>query len=366
MLRITLVIYSLSSGGAERVISAMANYWARQNKLVTLLTFTEESFVPFYELDARVNYQPLNLARKSKNIVSAISANIGRIRKLRAAIINSNPDVVISFLDQTNIQTLLATRGLRFPVIVSERAVTLRSTLSRAWRIMRKWTYFSAEAIVLQTKSSCNHVPSQWKKTTHVIPNPVVNPPTEFEINEQLLPSNSLLAVGRLEPQKGFDLLLKAFAKLPQSTADWTLSILGEGSLRKQLVELRDELGLAEKVFFLGRKPNVYEYFSQADLFVLSSRYEGFPNVLCEAMASGLPVVATDCPCGPSEIITNQVDGILVPTEDVEALSDSLETLMTDFQKCSELRSEAVKVINRFDLSSIMSQWESLIEKVRV
>ncbi len=365
MLKITLVIHSLSCGGAERVMSTMANYWANHNQQVTLLTFTDVDDVPFYKLDSKVDHQPLNLAQTSKSVASAIANNIARISKLRTAITKSNPDVVISFLNQTNIQTLLATRGLGIPVIVSEREVTLNSTLSKVWKVIRRWTYLSANAIVLQTKASLEYIPSQWQKTVRIIPNPVIIPPSSFETDEQFLKPKSLLAMGRLESQKGFDLLLRAFAKLPSSTSEWTLSILGEGSLRQQLVALRDELGLTERVAFLGKKPNSYQYLNQADLFVLSSRHEGFPNVLCEAMASGLPVIATSCPCGPDEIITNQVDGILIPPENIDALSAALAELMTDNHKCSQLGTKASKIIDRFGLSSVMNSWENLIDEVR-
>ena len=366
MVKITLIIYSLSCGGAERVMSIMANYWAAKGWKVTLMTFISQSQTPFYQLDSRINYRPLNIAGNSSNPGEAIKNNYQRIMQLRKAIANSEPDVVISFMNQTNVQTLLATRGLNIPVIISERNVTLNSTLGTAWKLIRKWVYLLADILVMQTQCSLNYVPSQWKNRTRIIPNPVMVPPSNNDGAEKYLSPYSLIAIGRLEYQKGFDLLLKAFAQLKDAYPQWTLTILGEGSQRSQLESLRNDLGLKNRVFLPGKKQNPDRYLQQAAIFVLSSRYEGFPNVLCEAMACGLPVIATKCPCGPQEIVRDGIDGILIPPNNITALTEAMEQLIKDSTAREKLGLEAAKITERFDLDSVMNLWMQTIKDVGV
>jgi glycosyltransferase involved in cell wall biosynthesis len=364
MFKLTLVIFSLSSGGAERIMSILANYWAARGWQVTLITFVDKSQTPFYALDDRINYRSLDIAGNSTNFFDAIANNVRRILRLRKAIANSEPDVVISFIDQANVQTLLATKGLHIPTIVSERTVTLDSTLGKTWKQIRKWTYLLADALVMQTERSLDYIPARWKSLTRIIPNPVILPPVSIDGDRQLLKPNSVLAMGRLEYQKGFDVLLQAFARLKDSYPQWTLTVLGEGSLRSELEKLRDSLGLKDRVFLIGRQQNSYQYLKQAEIFVLSSRYEGFPNALCEAMACGLPVIATDCPCGPRELIRDENDGILIPPENITALAEAMEHLMKDGSARKRLGINAAKVTERFDLEVIMSLWEKTIKEV--
>jgi GalNAc-alpha-(1->4)-GalNAc-alpha-(1->3)-diNAcBac-PP-undecaprenol alpha-1,4-N-acetyl-D-galactosaminyltransferase len=366
--RITLVIPSLYSGGAERVLSIISNYWASKGWEITLLTFFGEQ-PPFYHLDSRITYIPLHIAGDSFNFIAAVKNNLYRIYKLRLAITASNPDIVISFMSEANVTTLLATRCLNVPVLISERNnPEISLSKSFIWVKLRQWTYPFAKRVIVQTQRAFNYFPSSLKTRLCIIPNPVLLPPAKSskpkELSDKLPGQKLLIAVGRLEQQKGFDLLLQAFANLKNDFPQWQLIILGEGTLHLDLTELCDQLGLNNRVYFPGRVKNIYEFLQEADIYVMSSRFEGFPNALCEAMACGLTVISTDCPNGPREIIRDGIDGLLVPNEDVLALTAAMKLLMSDEEKRKHLATNASGITERLSIDKIMEMWEFVVKEV--
>jgi len=363
-MNLTLVIYSLTCGGAERIISIMANYWAAKGWRITLLTFDDGTVPPFFNLDSRISHIPLGIAGNSPNPIIAIWNNFQRIQTLKSAIAHSKPDAAIGFMETTNVIILLATRGLNIPAIVSEHSDPASNPIGRIWEQMRQWTYPFADRIVVLTKGAMNYFSNKLQARACIIPNPVLLPQIESNLSKKLLNERTVIAVGRFGREKGFDLLLRAFAKLKVRYPEWTLTILGEGALRPELESLRHQLGLAECVHFPGQVKNPYEFLKQAELFVMSSRYEGFPNALCEAMACGLPVISTDCPWGPREIIRHDLDGILVPNEDVSALAAAMACLMSNEGERKRLATHAPEVTERFGLEKIMQMWEVVIEEV--
>jgi glycosyltransferase involved in cell wall biosynthesis len=167
--------------------------------------------------------------------------------------------------------------------------------------------------------------------------------------------------MGRLEPVKGFDLLLRAFAACRGQCPDWTLTILGEGRERQRLEALAEQLGVASYVRLPGTVGDPAPVLRRADLFVLSSRYEGFPNALLEAMALGLPVIATDC---AARIVRDDVDGLLVRGDDATALATAMAALMADEPRRRRLGARAVEVVERFDIHQVMGSWETVIDHV--
>jgi glycosyltransferase involved in cell wall biosynthesis len=362
-IRCTFIINSLNSGGAERVISMMANYWARNGWDISLLLFDDE--VPsFYEIDPLVCRVYLDIGKVSANPIAGIKNSLNRIKILRSAIINTKPDVIISFMSQINVLVLLATRGLQVPILVSERIDPQMHSIGLFWTKLRQLTYPLADRVVVQTEKAQNYFPAKLQKKIIIVPNPVVLPTPASQLSPNLSGQHSLIAIGRLVPQKGFDLLLTALAKLKDRYPEWRLTILGEGASRPQLESLRAELGLSHLVDFLGEVKNPSTYLHQANLFVMSSRFEGFPNALCEAMACGLPVISTDCPSGPAEIIDNGKDGLLVENENVSALAIAMEKLMSDEGERKFLATNALVAIQRFSIEKVMLVWEKLVNEV--
>jgi glycosyltransferase involved in cell wall biosynthesis len=346
-------------------MSIMAGYWASQAWEVTLLTYDEGTVQPFYPLHQDINCRQLDLAGDSRNPLSACWNNLRRIRKLRAAIRASQPDCVISFIDQTNVLTLLATRGTGIPVVVSERTFPPAHSIGTFWNLLRRLSYIGADRIVTVTERARQSLPQRIRAKSITIPNPVRSPVVlDATRYRESAGRRSILAVGHLARHKGHDLLLRAFALSQGRRAGWDLVILGEGPQRKELELLRDHLALTNCVRMPGRVRNLEDYFQQADLFVMTSRYEGFPLALCEAMASGLPVISTDCPSGPREIIRDGVDGVLVPNEDVDALAAAMDRLISDEEERRRLATRATEITERFSLPKVMAMWEAVLAEV--
>jgi GalNAc-alpha-(1->4)-GalNAc-alpha-(1->3)-diNAcBac-PP-undecaprenol alpha-1,4-N-acetyl-D-galactosaminyltransferase len=363
-MKLTLISSSLEVGGAERVMSIIANYWAAKGWQITILTFDDGSEPPFYNLNKRIDYRPLGIENREGYQISALKDNFRRIKILKQAIVASRPDVVISFVNTTNMMTLLACWGLKVPTIVSEHVHPAFGELSNACQLLQKLVYRRASLITVQTHSGLSFFPSAQGYSTFVMPNPVAIPASDTIQSQLYTDDRHLLAIGKLIHQKGFDLLIRAFAQVAETHPEWTLTILGEGEMRPELENLCLELNLQDRVFMPGTIKNIDAHLRKADIFALTSRFEGFPVTLCEAMACGVPVIATDCLSGPREIIHNGIDGMLVVPENVDALASGLDVLMSDPVKRQYFSHYAPKVLDRFGVEQVMAIWSNAIKQV--
>jgi GalNAc-alpha-(1->4)-GalNAc-alpha-(1->3)-diNAcBac-PP-undecaprenol alpha-1,4-N-acetyl-D-galactosaminyltransferase len=359
-MRITFVIFSLAAGGAERVASTLVNHWASAGEEVTLVTIDARE-TDFFPLHPQVERVALGLTRKSHSS-QFLTKNFQRVRQLRRVICTSRPDVVVSFLDFTNVLVLLATIGSGLPVVVSERTDPTKNPVGKVVTALRWLLYPLARALVFQTDAVGLWALGFMKsRTVWVIPNParpmsLTNPGSTRSSTGRII-----LAMGRMVPAKGFDLLLSAFAHCASRCPDWRLRIVGEGPDREALRILANRLGLKSRVAFDSTVRDPVDAFLDADLFVLSSRFEGFPNVLLEAMACGLPVISFDCRSGPREIIRDGLDGILVPPNDVEALAEAMVRLMRAGDERRRLGARAIEVTDRFSLTKVSAMWREVL-----
>lgn len=355
-MRLMLVISSLETGGAERVMTVLAGAWVRRGWHVDLVTTHDAGKAPFYPVDGRVNLLSADAPGRS----AGAAGTVARIRDLRRLVVERTPDVVLSFLNYTNVVTLLATTGMEVPVVVSERLDPRVQPIGPVWGTLRRLLYRRVAALVVQTEASAEWFRTWLGDRTAVIPNPVLEPrfsgAPEVDVHRP-----SVAAMGRLHPQKGFDTLLGAMAKVVRHHPDWHLVVLGEGPLRGELEARRDALGLAGNVRFVGRMRRPPDVLHEAEIFVLSSVTEGFPNVLCEAMAVGLPVVATNCPAGPEDIVRQEVDGLLVPVGDEDAMAAALLRLIEDEQFRQSCRDRAGEIVERFSLANVLEAWDRIL-----
>lgn len=363
-----IFISSLSSGGAERVTANLADVWFRSGRAVTVVTLAGDDS-DFYGLPVGVRRVSLGLSAESKGALAAIKSNLRRVLALRRVLRITRPHIALSMMDQSNVLLAIAAIGLRnVRTIGSERIHPPTLLPGRAWQILRSWTYGLLDAVVAQTSESADWIRSHTSaREVVVIPNPVVLP---LSFRPPLLePPTSgdrrlLLAVGRLCDQKGFDILIRIFAALAPFFPQWQLVILGEGPARPVLEGVVRAHNMATRILLPGRAGNVAQWYEAADIYVMSSRFEGFPNTLLEALAHGVPSVSFDCDTGPRDLIRNGRDGLLVPPSNEDAMRDALRTLMEDEAMRTRFSTEATSVRERYSISSVVGLWDSLFLRV--
>lgn len=358
MSRLALVIHSLQYGGAERVLAQLAEHWVSAGHEVSLITLSETS-TDSYALPPSVRRFGLNLIRASKYPWDPIINNSRRISAIRAAFQQANPDVILSFTEKSNILTLLAAKGLGVRTIIAERTDPRHHPLGVVWGYLRRKTYPSADLLLVQTESVAAYCRYAFHCPVKVIPNlaPTVPAGPERPVGERL----RLLAVGRLDPHKGFQHLISIFSRLAPALPEWDLRIVGEGPQRAELERLIARFGLQDRVQLPGWNSDIDAEYAAADLFVLSSDYEGFPNALLEAMAHGLPAVSFDCDSGPRDIIRQGQDGLLVKAGDFAELERSLRQVMTGASLRERLGGAAREVQTRFSPSRIFAAWDGIL-----
>lgn len=366
--RILLFIHSLHGGGAERVAADLSAHWAGMGREVMVVTqASAEGDV--YTLHPQVRREVLHTAGEGGGL-RGIWSNVQRVRALRRVVKAFRPDIVLAMMTTASVLSVLACAGLPCRVIATEHTHPPSQTLSGFWQRLRRLTYPRAARVVALTRGTADwlaqHVPGS---RLAVIPNPVHFPLPRAE--PILTPVSGhgrkrLLAVGRLHADKGFDLLIQAYAPLAASHPDWDLVILGEGDERPALEAQVRAAGLASRIFMPGRAGNVGDWYESADLYVLTSRFEGLSNTLLESMASGLAAVSFDCDTGPREIVREGVDGVLVrPNGDVSALCKALDAVMKNDTDRRRMAQAATDVRDRFSAERVLQKWQELFDGVR-
>ena len=327
-MRIVFVIPTIGGGGAERVACLLCADWVAEGHSVGMVTFEAPNAPRTYSLDSRVVYRGIDARNPDRGFLTRIATNFRRLYRLRSAIKDFAPNIVVAFTTEANVVALWATKGLCIPVIISERNQPDRPGLGILSRLARRLTYPNATSIVVQTEQIRLWARRHFSVPIHVIPNPV----RVSGRNQSRGPAakKRLVAAGRLVRQKGFDLLIESFAQIAHRQPDWALYIYGEGPDRPALEGQICLLGLNGRVILPGFELDVDRVLTEAEIFVLSSRYEGYPNVLIEALAAGCAVVATNCPGATREILMDGHYGLIVANESVRDLAAGLNRMLSD------------------------------------
>ncbi|WP_181793862.1 glycosyltransferase [Garciella nitratireducens] len=356
--KLAIIVPSLRGGGAERVVTNIVSNINKNKFDITLILVKKEG--PY------INLIPEN--------VSIVDLDSDRVRysifKLIRELNYCKPDVVLSTLGHLNLALLIIRPLLKGnPKIIIREANTPSKSLSKLssirkiiFRYLYKKLYPKTDLIIAQCKDMKNDIIETFNIDRNKIQY-IYNPLDIENIRKNMKDKNpydqnkiNLLAVGRLTYQKGYDVLINAFNIVANNIPNVTLTILGDGELKEELQNQADKLGILDKISFTGFKDNPYPYYYYGDTYILSSRWEGFPNSLLEALACGCKVVSTDCKSGPREILEDNEYGILVPTDDYISLS---EGIIKSINSENKSRDRA----KMFDINKIIKEYEKVFIK---
>lgn len=350
-MKVIFAIVSMAGGGAERVISILANRFVKEGIEVGIVMTAGDTVD--YQLDERIE-----LFCAGETSGGSMIKRLKRIMNIRKYLKNAGEGIIISFGPGTSFFMIMADLFLKHPFIISERNDPAACPCPR----LRNLFYRRAKCLVFQTGAARECFPKAIKKKGCVIANPIKKELPEAYDGER---EKTVVAVGRLEVQKNYSLLLEAFGLFYKEHPEYTLHIYGKGALKEQLEQEAQSLGLASKVVFEGFKTNVLEEIRTAGIYAISSDYEGISNAMIEAMALELPVVATDCPIGGAAFcIEDGVNGLLVPCRDKEELAKALGRIAGNPDLAKAMGKEAGKVRTRFAEEAICEEWLALIKEL--
>ena len=356
MKKCMFLIPRMQGGGAERVMATIANNICREYE-TKIVTFTDAE--SFYWLEDKVQIvgfgQSVNRKNKLTYMLSTVSGGIKLFFRLKKQVRTYCPDVILSFLRQPIfLSIVLKTFGvIRCPLIVSERNDPTKESKLSQW--FERNFYYKADKIVCQSEKVRDFFKEKHRSKTIVIPNPIAADaiPPLFEGKRK----NTVVSVGRLREQKNLSMLIRAFASLPERFSDYTLEIYGGGPLEEDLQKLIQSLGLEERAKLMGVKKNVMHYISDVALYVMSSNYEGFPNALVEAMATGLPVISTDFSTGVAKDIIKEENGIVIPVGDESALVEAMVKMLSVQDKWNDMSRANRKLLDALSEENVMAMW---------
>lgn len=356
MKKLMIVTHKMSGGGCERVIAQLLNCFA--NDGIECILATECGVPSFYDLPTNVRqiYLGFDETLKSSKIPHAY-------KKLRKLVKSERPDVVLALPEKVNVWTVLFLLGTGIPVVVSERNDPHRHPENKIKRMLRFLVYPFAKGFIFQTQEAADYFSSRIRSRGVVLDNPLDTEriPAPYEGARRPV----IAAAGRLHSQKNFAMLIRAFAQFYKTHHAYSLVIYGEGPERKELMRIASMLGVARSVELPGQSKTLLKDMNDCSVFVLSSDYEGMPNVLIEAMACGLPCIATDCPIGGvRSLIEDGENGILVQAGDEKRMVEAMCAVADDPELAQKLGANAAKIQQRLDEAVVAAEWRRYLERI--
>ena len=379
------IAYILSSffakAGTERILSDKMNYLAnRYGYDITFITYEQGNHPMAFSLDKRIRVIDLNtrfFPLYKLNPVRRVIAKSFQKRKLKSKLHDVlsvvNPDfVVLTTYDFDKFGSIL-TLPYRF-VIESHICISDVRQEFRQHNVILKLFGKYLDSIHFKTMNKADALVSltsadktNWEKHVNipifVIPNLVTVYPNDISCYSER--SNRIICVGRLTRQKGFDYLIKAWALIANKYPGWKIDIFGSGDLEDFLIQMIDNYNLKESITINKPTSNIFEEYDRSSIYVLSSRYEGFCLVLLEAMSFGIPCISFNCPHGPSDMITNGEEGILVPVGDINKLAESIEWMITHKEERERMSQNSREKVKYYLAENIMPQWVELFNKIK-
>lgn len=346
--RILIVVHSLQRGGTERVAVNLARELSSDADVELCLL---SSLPNFYEWEGKLHHPSVILSScRALRFFSLLQHIIQTIKR-------SKPQLVISLGWSTNIISILAGRCTNTQVIISERTDPRQHEISMSWRLARRLTYPYATCLVVLSENFRVHC-LKWNSNIRVIPNFVR---LRFLEPRHLIGDNPhLITIGRLSKEKGTKDLLKVFSKVQQRLALVRLTIIGDGPLEHQLKSLAKECHLSH-IDFINDTNEVEEFLDDADLFLFSSFYEGFPNAVAEAMSAGLPVIAFNDNSGTTDLLQNCEGAILISDRDTDAMAEAVVSLLADSSRYTSMSIASLQFVKQYSNDRVMSLWRELV-----
>ena len=365
------------AGGVERVLTLKANYFAEHFGYDITIILTEGKDKPlFYPLSDKIkvinldiNFEELWTCSFVKKVFVYLSKQRIFKKRLTAELMHIRPDITVSLLRrEINFINDIKDGSKKIGELHVNRANYRNFEEGDANFIKNLFAKFWMRSLVSHLKQLDKFIvlteedKASWTELSNV---EVIPDPLAFDIAEvSPLKAKRVIAVGRYVYQKGFDLLLQAWAKIEKLFPDWELAIYGMGD-RSPYDNLAQQLGInMNRCHLNGSTQNIRKEYLESSLFVFSSRFEGFGMVLIEAMACGLPVVSFDCPCGPKDIVFHDEDGLLVPSGDIDKLANGMSQLMDSYELRHQMAKNAICNVRRFQIDEIADRWQLLFEDV--
>lgn len=352
--KILFHISTLSGGGAARVMVNLANFFAKNSYEVILATNSQAASL--YPLAAEIKLVHID----DEKTRGRISKNFFRIRRLRKLIKAEKPLFTLTFMTENAIRVILASLFLKNKTYASIRSAPANECGTGFKSFIIKMIYCLSDGIVCQTPDVLSWLPRGLRKKSAVIPNQLDE---EYFFEKEKRERINVVTAGRFEPAKNHEMLIKAFSEIASQTND-NLLIYGDGALRCHYENLIRELSLEKRVFLPGITKDMLSVYDSCRLFVLSSDYEGMPNVLLEAMARGCACISTNCPCGgPKMLSDNGKCCVLIDTNDKDALSAQMLALLTNDDLRNEYAKKAKEEAKKYNSDIIFKQWENFLLK---
>ena len=345
----------MEGGGAQKNLYKLIKIFNSDDTNLSLITFKKNNPDKFFFKKSIKRYFA-NVPLYSDNFFLAILNNFIRIKVLRELIRDIQPDSIVSFLPSTNILTIISTLGLKIRILISERNDPEKQKLNFFWSILRLIFYRFANVIICNSQNAVNYIRKiSGKNQVTYVKNFVEQKNTKLKIKKKKI----LISVGRLEKQKNFENLIKGFSRLNSELDGYSLYILGEGSQRKKLENLVNELNLHKKIFLPGFT-NPHPYYNSSELYISVSHYEGVSNATIEAMHYGLPIITTISQSGIDYLLQNNFNSLIIKNT-TEAISHSMKTLLINRKLSRKLGINARKVIKKQNDELTVKSWKKLI-----
>jgi len=355
---VALVISDLRGGGAQRVLVTLAEAWQKVGRRVALITLSDPRD-DFFHMPESVTRIVIGGIADSNTMLGGLVANLRRILRLRRALRHARAPVAVAFVMPTAVLTWFAGWGLDLRIVASERNDPSRQSFGPVWDWLRRFTYRRADLVTANSRGALAYLASFVPKNKLVyLANPL--PPARSSASVRL-EAPTIMSIGRLHRQKAHDVLLKAFSIFCAKHYDWRLAIMGVGSEEMPLRALAERLKIGERIDWLGQKADPYPWLCASKIFALSSRYEGTPNALLEAMSCGLPCVVSNASHGPLDLIENGITGLVVPVEDYATLAAALDRLATDEKLAVALGAAARKKAQLHAAELILNSWDAAL-----